>query len=556
MMNTAFSYAKESDLRHSQRDFLTAMLDRYGPNTTIKDPASGVSMFELLTLTALAGTPPNILIDRPTGGLGIPGAPTARYAAVPDGLTVAQALALTPDQFTATAGKANLQTGRYNRGLLYTPKANTSLRFYLQHNILPEEKLTFTSEFTAGQQRARWTEPKLLTPLFLDANNPRNPFRNNVTPGFVGVPIRVYYDSPDFPDATNLQLRDDARLLLALNGKVRDDLRWSLDFTGQYGRTYSRGGSQTDSLGLFLTYDFPSAPVDIMERWRQWNPFVNHTLPQNAYPTQPTAPIFSSDRESIQYLHLAQGIFRVMATDLYTLPSGPIQGSISAQHSWSQFKTFDRQTIAPDELKKILGPNAGGSFSPSSSKPSDNLMSEAVELRIPVLGRKWHLGTLKQATLEMSHRWERPNRSASVESSVLAGNIELLPGFVLRGALTDGYAPLSSAQTAASRIQNNLNINVGVDPKRPGAATTYVIPLFIDGSNPNLLTPSGKSKSIGLNWTPPQKYLKGLRVRVTYGETKRINDVGSLVISDLLNFPDLYPGRIERAPLEAGADPR
>lgn len=101
--------------------------------------------------------PGTILINAPTGGLNIPGNPTARYAAIPAGLNAAQSVTLTPASFTATAGKPNLQP-RYNRSVLYRPQTNYSLQSQAEHTLI-KDKLTLYLEAQVAYQRQNYSFP-------------------------------------------------------------------------------------------------------------------------------------------------------------------------------------------------------------------------------------------------------------------------------------------------------------------------------------------------------------------------------------------------------------
>ncbi|HRP06637.1 MAG TPA: TonB-dependent receptor, partial [Opitutaceae bacterium] len=146
-----------------------------------------------LTTEAAIGSftqmPGVIRLSATTGDLGIPGAPGARYALVPTGLTDAQANALTPSSFAATAGQFTPTFDRYQDNFIYTPSKMLSLSANVEHQLVKDDRLTLYGEVTYTRQEQEIHNPRFFgsgTTLTLSATHPYNPFRTGITPGFVG----------------------------------------------------------------------------------------------------------------------------------------------------------------------------------------------------------------------------------------------------------------------------------------------------------------------------------------------------------------------------------
>ncbi|HLP25293.1 MAG TPA: TonB-dependent receptor plug domain-containing protein [Acidobacteriota bacterium] len=247
-LSYTLDYFHRDPLYLDDRNYLQRALDRYPPDSALL--VSGRPIYEQYIIPAFASNPGTIIINSPSGSLGIPGATTARFAAIPQGLTAAQASALTPGNFTATANRANLG-GRFGRSMLYRPEDRYSLNATLEHTFVPD-KLELYSEFGLSYSRSAYSFPQITPTITLTATDPLNPFRTGVTPGFVGVPISIVLDPVDLPDPDLFQDRRGVRGVLGFKGKLGSNWDWSLDGTGEWGRSHSEGTNPTQNLVNFI----------------------------------------------------------------------------------------------------------------------------------------------------------------------------------------------------------------------------------------------------------------------------------------------------------------
>jgi iron complex outermembrane recepter protein len=537
-LTTSLEYNHKGGVRHGQRDFLQRAMEKYGPN----NPAQvlGVSVYEAYIIPAFAGMPATIRVNTPSNGLslGIPGNPTARWAALPSGLTDAQANALTPASFNATAGSTG--TGnRHSRSWLFRPQVNYSIDFKLEHEILPAERLDLYSELSLGLQTADISYPQSLVAV-LPANHDFNPFRTGVTPGFVGRSVVVYYDLPDVEDPNTVQERQDARLTVGVRGKVGKTWSYSLDASGQYARLFADSTNRSNYFQLMLNSVGSSATrAPLAERWALWNPFVDHTV----YPVSEEHHdrYFYYNRQSSSYNRNAQLAFRTRG-ELWDLPAGPIRLSTGGILRVNQFYTSS-ETQDSLELRQLVGASV---FPKTLATRSDTARSAYVETMIPVFSKKWSPVGLQSLELQASRRWAESNRGRNTISNTLAGNVWIIKDVMFRASITDGFIGLTPELLAAPTVDDNVAVTV-LDPERGNIGQRITVPVRISGGNPLLRTPGAHSLNYGVVLKP--RFIDGLTVNVNYTSTKQIDSVATPSLVDILEFPESYPGRLERAPL-------
>ncbi len=538
-LTLSLDYSKREPVYLGQRDYLQKAYAKYGPTTTFRN-TNGTSPFETVTLRAFAGAPGTILISAATGGLNIPGNTTARYAAIPNGLTPATATALTPASFTTTAGTADLEP-RYNRSVLYRPQDNYAFQAQFEHEFI-KDKLSFYLESNVAYQRQNYSFPQFLTHT-MTATDPFNPFRTGVTPGFVGIPITVLFDTPDIRDPSSFQARNDARLTFGFKGKTWRDWEWTFDVSGQYQRLFSDAHNPQNNLSTYLnragTTDTPAgvAPTSLASRWAVYNLFADHNT--NPISAATESSLFIYDRHNSFYNRNAQVALRLVG-DLHQLPAGPWRMSTGGDIRWDDQRTAQYIPIGPG----MAAATGLSTLQPSYTPSSETSPAVYVETTAPVFSRKWRQWGIHAAEIGASRRWNTTNHSRNTITNTLSGSIAIIPDVTLRASLTEGFTPTSAANIARPTTTTNSNQSI-TDPRRGGTATPTLIPTFISGGNPLLRTEAGRSKSFGVILRP--RFMAGFQLTVNYFETKRRDSVSTPTTADVLNFPDDYTGRVERA---------
>lgn len=399
-------YQHSAPLYNSQRNYLDNLLARYPANTTAT--VSGRSAYEQYILQAFNGMPGTILINSTTGTLPIPGVTGARYAAIPanqDGT------GLTPASFVAGAGRANLGE-RYSRSIIYRPEDRYSFSSQLEHEFV-KDKLSMYAEAGVTYFRSEYSFPMNLATLSLSATDPLNPFRTNVTPGFVGVPVTVYYDPVDLPDPSLFQERQGARALLGFKGRLNDKWEWSLDGTGEYGRSHSTGINTNQNLNTFVS-STATGTLTQAQRRALYNPLADHTV----FPRGDVmADYLEYRREYTYYNGLSQVNFRAVG-EVFDLPAGPLVVSPGAEVIWSKYRT--NATVRVSEAIRAAIPT--GIIGPSDSTANQSRRTESVFLEsvIPLVGSKWRPIPIESAELNAGLRWENTDDSTSATSPVVA----------------------------------------------------------------------------------------------------------------------------------------
>ncbi len=561
-------YVHRNAIKGYQRSYYQRALNKYPVNTTIKT-ATGQSAYEAYIIPSFASSPGTLVVSAaPTATTGtqlnIPGNPTVRYAGVPLGLTDAQAQALTPASFSGTAGVANgtNEPPRFGHLNLYTPNQTYSWNVDYEHIFVPD-KLSMFFEFSGSSARLRESYPQSLS-ISLAATNPLNPFRTNVTPGFVGVAVTYRFHDPDIPLSSTTQDRDDARVVLGVKGKIGTKWEWTFDVAGQYTRTYVSGKSPDGPLSTITTRAGPTDPgytgtalvtggpisptTSISYRWSNvYNPFIDHT--KSPISAAAVAKYFFQDRLATNYERSTNIEGRIVGT-LFELPAGPLYVSPGfdiqlTDEEVNQFSFFADGLTDP----AIYGQLASNNGAQNQKSPA-TLTNKATyfETTVPVIGKNFHPVPLHSFEFGASARWDRPNHVRAANTSTLSSSLGLTSDIAFRFSLTEGFALLPAVNYAPPTITTNVTSTV-TDPTRGNNPQTIVIPTQISGGNPDLKAQSGRSKNLGLILTP--RFLPGLSWQIDYWRIKQYNTMASPTLAGMLLTPGNYPGRIGRGPLTA-----
>ncbi len=529
-LSLTVDYQHSAPLYNSDRNYLDNLLKRYPANTTAL--VGGRSAYEQYILQAFNGTPGTILINSATGTLPIPGVTGARYAAIPanqDGT------GLTPSSFVAGAGQANLGN-RYNRSIIYRPEDRYSLTSQLEHEFV-KDKLSMYAEAGVTYFRSEFSFPMNLSTMSLTATDPLNPFRTGVTPGFVGVPVVVYYDPLDLPDPSLFQERQGARALLGVKGRVNDKWEWTLDGTAEYGRSHSTGINTGQNLNTFVS----SAAVGTLtqaQRRALYNPLADH----NVFPRGDVmADYLEYRREFTYYNGLTQLNLRAVG-QLFELPAGPLTVSPGAEIIWSKYRT--NATVRVSEAIRAAIPT--GIIGPSDSTANQSRRTESafLETVVPLVGAKWRPLPIESAELNAAVRWENTDDSTAATSPMVALRVAPTKDVAFRVSYAEGFFPPDQSNYESPR-SNPAAITPFTDPARGNL--TYNYPHEeISGGNPALKPELSTSWNYGIILTP--RVLPGLTLTLDLWEIEKVDAIlipaGPSVV---LASPESYPGRIVRA---------
>jgi iron complex outermembrane receptor protein len=523
-------YQHSGPLYNSDRPYLDNLLARYPANTTAT--VSGRSAFEQYILQAFNGMPGTILLNSATGTLPIPGVTGARYAAIPanqDGT------ALTPSSFVAGAGQANLGE-RYKRSIIYRPEDRYAFTSQLEHEFV-KDKLSMYAEAGVTYFRSEISFPMNLSTMSLSATDPLNPFRTNVTPGFVGVPIVVYYDPLDLPDPSLFQERQGARALLGFKGRFNDRWEWSLDGTGEYGRSHSTGINTNQNLNTFVSSTAVGTLTQAQRR-ALYNPLADHTV----YPRGDVMADYLEYRRGYTYYNgLSQVNLRAVG-EVFDLPAGPLVISPGAEVIWSKYRT--NSTVRVSEAIRAAIPT--GIIGPSDSTANQSRRTESafLETVIPLVGQSWRPLPIDSAELNAALRWENTDDSTAATSPMVALRVAPVKDIAFRVSYAEGFFPPDQSTYESPRI-NPAAITPFTDPARGNLLYNYVHE-EISGGNPTLRPELSTSWNYGVIFTP--RVLPGLTLTVDFWDIEKIDAILSPAgPSVILASPESYPGRVIRA---------
>jgi len=558
-------YSHRDPLYQSDRNYTARVLGKYGPNTTVRN-AAGVSAFELFTLNAFAGSPATILVgNAPTAtvnDLGIPGSPGLRWVQVPTGTTAAASTALTPNSFTATAGRFT-PGERFAQQTIYQPQDNYSANLQFEHQL--SDRLTLYSEIGAIHFRAVYSFPQSLS-LSLTATDPLNPFRTEVTPGFVGRPIRVFFDPLDIPDPSQLEQRETLRGLLGVKGRFHTDWEWSLDAAYDHNHTFTASNNTVNLLPSLLSLagftgtdpdtGLPRVPAPLDTRRAVYPVLADHR--QFPVPASDADKYWYSYRNSGSITKNLIGIGRVTGP-IYELPAGPI--NVAAMSEFTKFDRWGAQTFANSNELYLLMSGFPYRPTPSGSPVARKTLAGAAELILPVFNNKWRPRFIPLQSMELNLSARREQfKSEQIDPSsgtfsantkygksvVAAAKVQIVPDLALRYSYTTGTYPPDWNDFGQPQVPF-LNFLAAPDPKRGNTSQPLNTYNVLNGGNPNLLAEDATSRNIGLIFTP--RFLKGFSLNVDYWKIAKTNGIVSIQAPELIARSDDFPTRVIRDPL-------
>ena len=529
----SLTYRDRGALAFSQR---TAMLDR---------------ALRRLTTEAAIGTftqrPGVIRLSAATGELGIPGAAGVRFATLPAGLTDAQANALTPASFAATAGKFTPSYDRFQDNFIYTPSKSASVSSTVEHALI-RDRVTLYSElsFTRNDQNIR--NPKFFgagTSYGMSATHPFNPFRTGVTPGFVGRAVILNVLPVDARENTTDMRRDAYRGVLGLRGKIGEKWEWSLDGTSEV--TVIRGDTQigADNIVLASYFSQTTNPATFAQRWSLYNLLVDH----NVYPVPES---FNNDYLNVvgrqRYWQYASNLIARATGDLYDWRAGTIKGSLGTEAYWWQYEGKRPYDVTPALATLMGGRNnlANDILFTKQGRRTDSVFGELI---VPLIGKKWRPVPVESLELNFSGRYEETNDSTAATTGAVAVKLALTRDVTLRASRTEGFFPPEQSSISladyrfATSITNNFTF---VDPRRGRLAQVNVPLTNAAGPNPDLKSETSISDNFGLIFTP--RFAKGLRLSLDFWKTSKIDAIRTPTLQQLLDNEAFYPERVARGP--------
>jgi outer membrane receptor protein involved in Fe transport len=532
-MTLTLNYQHRNPLYARDRGFLDEAWNRYGPHTTVKNQ-HGVSAFEDYGIRAFgSGMIAISALQDPTATLGIPGAPNARYATIPAGLTPAQSQSLSASDFNATAGLVN-KGDVYGRTVLYQPTDVFSANAQVEYDFIPK-KLRGYGEFTYGRTRQDYDSPALVSTTLSDTD-PTNPF---------GKIITLYLDAPDLPDANYDARYDSVRAVTGVRGWIGKNWEWSADFTVDYSDNKL---ANSDPLNALRGSNSPAALA-------AYNVFADHTL--HPISQELAGQYFSFTRKTFTRTTLLEGNIRVTG-DVFELPAGPFRTSFIGRYS--HWKYIQGQSFAGE--KYFDNP---AQYESSSNDSTRKTWQGGFEAVIPVFSKKWRPVPVDALDFNFSASWESNksggtnassglpvNNNVTAHTYVGAVKLQITKDVALRASYSEGFYPPDWDDIGSPVFTQSVPGTF--DDSARGyswqADFTTIPPDmgFFDvtmGGNPDLRPETSKSLNYGVIFTP--RFLPGVTLSVDYWKTKKKDGIYITNFPEILAHADIFAANITRA---------
>jgi iron complex outermembrane receptor protein len=249
----------------------------------------------------------------------------------------------------------------------------------------------------------------------------------------------------DLPDPSLFQERQGARALLGFKGRLNDRWEWSLDGTGEYGRSHSTGINTNQNLNTFVSSTAVGTLTQAQRR-ALYNPLADHTV----YPRGDVMADYLEYRRGYTYYNgLSQVNLRAVG-EVFDLPAGPLVISPGAEVIWSKYRT--NSTVRVSEA--ILSAIPTGIIGPSDSTANQSRRTESafLETVIPLVGQSWRPLPIDSAELNAALRWENTDDSTAATSPMVALRVAPVKDIAFRVSYAEGFFPPDQSTYESPRI--------------------------------------------------------------------------------------------------------
>ncbi len=459
------------------------------------------------------------------GGLGIPAAPDATLAAVPAG---SDGVNLMPDTFSATAGMANVSTGRTDEARLLRGSDAYSLFSTLEHSMRQGRMGAYAELSWRYADTSTGHVSGVLQPLRLSQTHPLNPFRDDVTPGFTGRVINVSFDPVDLPADSATSHQRTLRTVGGLKGQLEfasaRTFNWAIDVSWDRNETYSRNVSYRRNLSAAVNAGF-------------YNPLRDLTS---------AALISGAELDSFLWESVGRTRLDILATnwrvngDLFNTRGGEARFSLglearSEDARYHQISEAGSHSMLP-----------GAFFVAEVYDESTDRQAVAgyAEVVVPLVGERNQRPLLRELELVAATRLEKYDDFGMASPPMVGLKYRPFRDVILRGSYSEGFQPPTQAALQAP-VESYSIIGYGyLDPERnfeeiEGEA--------LYGGNPGLLPETSDTWDAGVVYMP--RFIPGLSLTASYFRYDKFDVVANLALEQLLA---LVPERIVRGPALPG----
>jgi iron complex outermembrane recepter protein len=534
-------YQQRAALRMKERNFLARAATRLPAEKALlafsNAPLASTLRAELAELLhdRLTGSPAVFSVQTGNSTLGIPDKPGAQFALLPAGQ---DASPLVPSSFT-NVDPGLLESRRQERLVLRRPAQNFNLNLQLEHSLLPG-RLELYAE--AGYSRAdeKFSAPDSIARLDLSSLSPINPFRTEVTPGFAGRGVTLHFDPVDLPDARFRQTRDSTRVVLGLRGSPAPHWRWTFDSFADASDTDAVVDSYGTSLNLVLTQianlTHAAAAAAI------YNPMVDHRV----FPVSPEIrERFLARHTTVNYRSRLFGANLRADTEPWELPAGPLHLGFGLEYSWHN-RTTQHEVRASRDLYDAFSMSAAFASITPPIPPAEkgHRIGGVVEAVVPLFREGKQRVPFHAGELNLASRGMRTEGGDAVLSNTVALKFAPTTSWAVRAAFSQGHVTPSGTQVHGPVTETRESRSY-FDPQR-GGVTFAPQARTVRGGNPALRPETSQSHVVGLIFTP--RAIPGLLVSVDAWSIAAKNRTRAPSLQEIASAPELFPGRLERAP--------
>lgn len=439
---------------------------------------------------------------------------------------------LTPASFLNSANQ--LTPGEPYAGFaLFNPGESASLNLTYNHE-LRKDRLYWYAELGLGHTQFDFKTPPSPETQFYFPTDARNPFRDNVLPGYSGQIISVFYYPSDLPGTEQITENSTVRLVLGMNGQA--DLfgrtwKWALDASSDYNRRYAFGWTPSNAFFYISRAGTPQALAF-------YNPLADH----RAFPNTAAANALahSSFRENSDFVWQSEVTLRASG-EVVNLPAGPVQASLVAEGRAQDYavkfeEDFDRQLLTS------LGVTGAPARTFVDSSTNRSTKQYGAELVIPALSRDFSVLGIERADFLAAYSHNQITDAKDFGTSNLGFRISPVNALTLRVSYGTGTYPPLETSTSASRVVN-VTGDTTRDPRRGNSAIgNYTL---LTGGNPDLKPETTTTWNFGAIFEP--RFLQGFSATFDYGYIEKTDGILTLPLFTVLANEGAYPGRTVRA---------
>ena len=508
--NLTLNHKQTGEIRQSDRDFLSRGLAAVLSNP-LTSPTTAPAVFFGSFMAPLATSRPTV---RATTALGIPGNPTATFAAVPVGST---GVGLTLASFDATAGQHTAgANGHLARKFVRFGPEEYAAILSADHAIFGD-KLQVYTELTYRRATSDYTAPNRFANANIAASNPFNPFGRTVT---------VFWDAIDLPDDQQTSVKKTYRGVVGLKGRFRAfgdrNFNWALDGSSDYNTELQENIGINNGLSGALTRGI-------------YNPFRDLT---NAG-RQPAAEIVKYQAKTAQDLNTKAAVlnFRING-ELFEIWGGLVRFSLVGERRRDASQASQRDV------------SFGEYATPTPGFPADYVIryytGAGLETILPLVGEKNRKPWLRSFDLTVGARYEGESGFAAKTPPLAALKLAFTEDFALRVAYADGFVPPSVFNRTFGPFSFDAPgffVVTPEDPLRPGQPAPPLVTQIFRG-NPDLRPETSTTWDGGLILTP--RALPGLTLTANYFRTEKIDVIAPVTTVSFTDTALFFPSFILR----------